>query len=194
MAMDRTITLVTQGVSKRSDYQQVEDDLLRTARRLIHDGGFHELTMARLAEASGYTRKTVYNHFANVEDAVVAVCLQSVTRRADLVSRAAEFRGRPRERIAAVAAVARAVLPYHMRHEVLLSAIKLDRVSEDRWRRLQAEESRLLAVNTGVIRDAVAAGDLELPPDLTSEQLGLSLLQMESGPHLLALRRAKLVP
>jgi hypothetical protein len=130
----------------------------------------------------------VYNHFANVEDAVVAVSIQSTTRRADLISRAALFRGRPRERIAAMGSVARALLPYHQRHEVLLSAIKRDRVPEDRLRRLMAQEERQLAVFTGVIRDAVAVGDLELPPELTPEQFALGLLQMWTGPLVLALR------
>ncbi len=186
--MDTSITRVTQGVDKRQDYQQAEADLLRAVRHLIRDGGFNELTMARLAEVTSYTRKTVYNHFANVEDAVVAVSLQSVTRRADLVSRAALFRGSPRERMAAIGAVARTVLPHHMRHEVLLSAINMDRVPEDRRRRLRAQEDRLLAVNAGVIRDAVAAGDLDLPSELTPEKLGLALAQIEIGPKVLALR------
>jgi AcrR family transcriptional regulator len=186
--MEGQQTLITRGVSKRQDYQRVEADLLRAVRRLIRGGGFNELSMARIAELTGYTRKTVYNHFANLEDAVVAVSLQSTTRRADLVSRAALFRGGSRERISGIGYIARAVLPYHQRHEVLLSAIDMDRVPEDRRRRLRAQEDRLLAVNTGVIRDAVAAGDLELPSELTPEQLALTLAQMEIGPTVLALR------
>jgi AcrR family transcriptional regulator len=144
--------------------------------------------MARIAEVTGYTRKTVYNHFVNIEDAVVTVSLQSVTRRADLVSRAALFRGGSRERLSGIGSVAREVLPHHQRHEVLLAAINMDRVPEDRRRRLRAQEDRLLAVNTGVIRDGVAAGDLVLPPELAPEQLALTLAQMEIGPTVIALR------
>jgi AcrR family transcriptional regulator len=186
--MAEQVTLVTQGVSKRRDYQRAEAELLRAVRHLIHDGGFNELCMARIAEVTGYTRKTVYNHFANIEDAVVAVCLQSVARRADLVSRAALFRGSSRERMSGIGSVAREVLPHHQRHEVLLSAINMDQVPEDRRRRLRAQEDRLIAIITGVIRDAVAAGDLELPSQLTPEQLALTLAQMEVGPTVLALR------
>lgn len=187
-ATDPSVELVAGRPGKRLDYQRVEEDLLRTARHMIHDNGFHELTMASLAKASGYTRKTVYNHFANIEDAVVAVCLQSVTRRADLVSRAAQYRARARERIAGIASVARVLLPHHLPHEVLLASIKIDRVKDERRRRLQAQEERLFAVNAGVIRAAVASGDLDLPPTLSPEQLALTLLQIESGPVLRALR------
>ena len=80
--MAEQITLVTQGVSKRRDYQRAEAELLRAIRHLIRDGGFNELSMARIAEVTGYTRKTVYNHFVNIEDAVVlADILQAVMRR-----------------------------------------------------------------------------------------------------------------
>ena len=40
----------------------------------------------------------------------------------------------------------------------------------------------------GLPRDSVSAGDLELPRELSPEQLGLTLLQMEIGPVTLALR------
>jgi AcrR family transcriptional regulator len=182
------ITLVTQGVSKRQDYQRAEAELLRGVRRLIREGGFSELTMARLAEVTGYTRKTVYNHFANIEDAVAAASVQSIARRADLVARAALFRGRSRERLAAVGAVAGELLPYHMRHEILLTVIRQDRVPDHRLRRLRSQEERALAVNIGLVRDGVAAGDLVLPPDVAPEEIALTLFQIVSGPVMISLR------
>jgi AcrR family transcriptional regulator len=186
--MHRTSAQYGEGVSRREDYQRVERELLRAARHLIRDDGFQELTMSRLAERAGLSRKTVYNHFANIEDVVVALSIQSVERRADLAARAAQFRGRSRERMAGIGSVIRELLPYHMRHELLLSAIKIGRVPEDRQRRLRSLEGRLLAISTGVIRDAVAAGDLDLALEPTPEQLSLTLLQIECGPVLLSLR------
>lgn len=144
--------------------------------------------MSRLADRAGVSRKTVYNHFTSVEDLVVALAVQSTARRADLFARAAVFHGSTRERIAGIAAVGRSLLPHHVRHEALLSAITMERTPLERQLRLRREEERLLGIVAGVIRDAVSVGDLTLPPLLSPERLGLALHQMEMAPFALAQR------
>jgi AcrR family transcriptional regulator len=180
--VQQPLVRVSDAGGKREDFQRVEAELLRSARHLIRDRGFQALTMSRLAHESGFSRKTVYNHFDNVEDLVLGLCIQSTARRADLSSRAAQFRGRPRERAAALGSVAREVLPFHMKHEVLLSVIRLDRTSEGRRLRLRAEQERVLSISAGVIRDGVAVGDLELPEGTTPEHLAVALSLIEGGP------------
>jgi AcrR family transcriptional regulator len=173
---------------KRADFLEVERRLLKTARRLIRERGFQELTMGRLADASGCRRRTVYNHFANTEDVVMALSIQSTARRADLVARAATFEARHRERFNGIAAVLIAVLPYHMRHEACLFTIRVENTSPQRQMALRSHEERLISTIAGVVRDGMTAGDLELPMAVTPESLALDYYHTILGAHAVAQR------
>jgi hypothetical protein len=106
-----------------------------------------------------------------------------------MVERAAMFKGRARERVVAIAEVFRQLLPHHMRHELLVFEEGIrDKASPDLLRKLQAHEDRILATVIGVIRDAVVSGDLSLPAGLPPEKLGLALLQVDIGAHVLKQR------
>jgi hypothetical protein len=105
------------------------------------------------------------------------------------VERAALFRGRTRERLVAIAEVFRALLPHHMRHELLVFEEGIrDKASPELLRELQAHEDRIVSAVIGVIRDAVVCGDLSLPDGLPPEKLGLALLQVDIGAHVLMCR------
>jgi AcrR family transcriptional regulator len=166
-----------------------EKHLLRHARRLLREGGYDYLTINRLAGRSGLARITVYKHFAIRQDIVLKLAIQSTARRADMVERAALFRGLARERLVAVAEVFRELMPHHMRHELLVFEEGIrDKASPDLLRKLEAHEDRILATVIGVIRDAVVSGDLSLPAGLPPEKLGLALLQVDVGAHVLMQR------
>lgn len=188
MTLDTTEAIDSRALRRRADHQRLNALLLRTARHLIQDLGLEALTISKLAEAAGCARKTVYNHFRDTEDVVLALCIQSTTRRADLVSRAAMFRGGTRDRMAAIGGVLEELLPYHMRHEVLLFSIRAERTAPERRQELRFQEERIQSVVAGVIRDAVAVGDLELPHQFTPEAIVLSLLHLYLGTFAVAQR------
>jgi AcrR family transcriptional regulator len=160
-------------------------NVLRTARHILRDEGYDELTVKALARRSGVSRMTIYRHFGDREDIVVRLAIQSTSRRADMVERAAAWRGLTRERIVAIGSVGRELLPHHMGHELLIYERGVRaRASPELMRQLQSNQDRHIAAAVGVVRDAVANGDLNLPAHLPPEKLGLSLVHLELGAHL----------
>ncbi|MEM7170167.1 MAG: HAD-IA family hydrolase [Pseudomonadota bacterium] len=51
----------------------IRDDLLRQALMIFDRDGFHGTTMDRLVELTGFSKTSMYNHFASKEDLVLAV-------------------------------------------------------------------------------------------------------------------------
>jgi AcrR family transcriptional regulator len=94
--------------------------VLRIARHILRDEGYDELTVKSLAGRSGLSRMTIYRHYGDRQDIVARLAIQSTGRRADMVERAASWRGPTRERMVAIGSVARVLLPHHMRHELLV--------------------------------------------------------------------------
>jgi AcrR family transcriptional regulator len=162
-----------------------ERHVLRIARHILRDEGYDELTVKALAKRSGLSRMTIYRHFGDRQDIVMRLAIQSTARRADMVERAAAWRGSTRERIVAISSVVRELLPHHMRHELLIyeRGVRV-KASPDLLRQLQANQDRHVAAAVGVVRDAMANGDLSLPADLPPEKLGLSFVHLEQGAHL----------
>jgi AcrR family transcriptional regulator len=171
------------------EFTQRERHLLRHARQLLREGGYDHVTINRLAKRSGLSRVTLYKHFANRQDIVLKLAIQSTGRRADMVQRGALFRGKSRERLVAISSVIRELMPFHMHHELLADEDGIrDKASPALLRELQANEDRIVSSAVGVIRDAVVAGDVTLPDDLPPEKLGLALIEFEIGAQVVMRR------
>lgn len=54
--------------------EQRRQHILDTARRLFIDQGFHQASMARIAEVSGVKVGQIYRDFANKEEIIAAIC------------------------------------------------------------------------------------------------------------------------
>ena len=54
--------------------------VLDMARELLLKSGYHGLTMARVAEAVGCSKATVYQHFSCKEEIIIALAGQSVEK------------------------------------------------------------------------------------------------------------------
>src|SRR4051812_34099941 len=87
---------------KQREIQQRETLLLDVARTMLMEHGFAGLSMDRLAEATEYSKGTIYQHFSTKEDLVAALAVQSVKYRAELFDRANTLSGHPRERMFAI--------------------------------------------------------------------------------------------
>ena len=153
---------------KRRRLAEREDLFLDTAAALLHERGFVGLTMDRVAEATEYSKGTVYQHFTSKEDLVTALICRSDMIRVELFERALTFTGTSRERAGAIGAAAEVFLglfPEHFRIEATLRVESLRaKASPTRRAELEASEKRCLATGFTVISEAVAAGDLVLAP------------------------------
>jgi AcrR family transcriptional regulator len=175
---------------KQREVQGREGRILELARSMIVQDGYHGLSMDRIAEALEYSKGTIYQHFSCKEEILVALVNQTMERRLDLFRRAAAFRGRSRERMAALGAAAELffeLYPEHIQieHTIRISSIK-EKASEQRRLCLESCEASCSEVVRGVIRDAVAAGDLQASDDFGVEDLAFGLWSLTFGGYSIA--------
>ncbi|MEM7293320.1 MAG: TetR/AcrR family transcriptional regulator [Pseudomonadota bacterium] len=156
---------------KQREIQQRRDLMLDIAERLIDEGGHQALSMDRIAELSEYSKGTVYQHFPNKEEVLIAICLRSMNILTDMFERANQFDGGPRDRMTAIC-VAHILyaklnpLQFNILQTIKAGSVKEKIHQETREQHLQSER-RCLSVLVGIIQDGVASGDLVLPEELS---------------------------
>ena len=160
--------------------------ILKEARKLVNEEGYQGLSVGRLAELTGFSRATLYKHFANAEDVTMALAIQATAKRLELFERALSFEGRSREKLAVMHYIVLQVYPFHLRNELILQMNKIRaRVSEERQKMLSEYEDRTLNLFADLVREAVEAGDLILPEGLNVDQLAFGLWSVNFGGYVL---------
>ena len=77
--------------------------------------------------------------------------------------------------------------PHHfLCGQIIMAASVGDKVSPERLTMNQASEGRCISICSGVVRDAISQGDLELPPDFSPEGLVFGLWTMSFGVFTMA--------
>jgi AcrR family transcriptional regulator len=175
---------------KQREIQSREARILEVARSMIVEDGYHGLSMDRIAEALEYSKGTIYQHFSCKEDILMALVNQAMDRRLDLFRRAAEVRSRSRERMAAIGAACELFFElypdhFHIEHIIRVTSIK-EKTSEQRRLFLETSETKCSEIVRGVIRDAVAVGDLKLSDDYGVEQIAFGLWSITFGGYSIA--------
>jgi AcrR family transcriptional regulator len=160
---------------KQREVHQRELMLLDVARKMLIENGYAGLNMDRLAEATEYSKGTVYQHFSTKEDLVMALASQTMEQRTLLFARAATFEGRPRERFMALGMADELfgqLYPHHYRSELIIKMADLEeRASFERREAIHLLENGCLARVTTIVEDAVAQGDLTLDPPMTPNEI-----------------------
>lgn len=181
---------------KQREIQQREQLLLDVGRRMLIEQGFAGLSMDRLAEATEYSKGTIYQHFSTKEDLVTALAVQSVERRLELFGRAERFVGRPRERMVAIAVADELFArlhPHYFRSELIIKMASLqDRASAGRLDSWEQLDSCCFGMVRRLIAEAIAAGDLALPPDRSPDEILFSLFALVIGTHTVMLNHARI--
>ncbi len=175
---------------KQREIQGRESRILEVARSMIVEDGYHGLSMDRIAESLEYSKGTIYQHFSCKEEILLALANQAMERRLELFRRAASFRGTSRERISAIGVAAELFFKLYPDHIHIENTLRLgsvmDKTSDDRRRFLETCEASCSEIVGGVIRDAVAAGDLRLPAEFDVEQLKFGLWSITFGGYSIA--------
>ena len=176
---------------KQREIQGREGRILEVARSMIVQDGYHGLSMDRIAEALEYSKGTIYQHFSCKEEILMALVNQAMERRLDLFRRAAAFRGRSRERITAIGAACELffqLYPRSLPHRTYSSHYLNQRKDFRTATAVSSRscEARCSEIVRGVVRDAVAAGDLQLSDDYGVEQLAFGLWSITFGGYSIA--------
>lgn len=156
-----------------------EAELLELARALIAEHGLRGLTMEKLAAASEYSKGTVYQHFASKEDLFAELAAGHMQGRIERFARAAAFSGNTRERLSAIGLaeelyVLGNVPEYRMQMAITMEVFSSN-ARPDRMQTLMNLEMQCVGITSGIVRDAIAAGDLTLREHASPEGLTMVL-------------------
>jgi AcrR family transcriptional regulator len=181
---------------KRLDIDRREHDVLDVAREMVLGGGYHGLNMDRIARALGCSKGTVYNHFSCKEEILLALANATMDKRSDMFERAAAFQGGSRERMTAIGVAQELfvrLFPDHFKVEQIVRASSIwEKTSQERREKLNTAEGRCMGITSGIVRDAIARGDLDLASRASAEELVFGLWSMGLGAFILVLNSGSL--
>lgn len=170
---------------KQREIQDREAQILSVAREMLLKDGYLGLSMDRIAEAVEYGKGTVYRHFPNKEDIILALAVETQKKRTSLFQRASLFRGASRERLTAVAVACELFVRlypshFHVEQVVRLSSI-WEKTSEKRQNIMRTCEQSCMGIVAGIVRDAISQGDLTLSGGMTPEGMVFGMWAINFG-------------
>ena len=172
---------------KQREIAEREELVLTVARTMLREHGYLGVTMDKIASATEYSKGTIYQHFSCKEEIMATLATRSAEERASLFERAATFQGRPRERLSAVGVAMDLFVqlyPQHFETEKLLETTSIfEKTSESRQNAWEACDFRCMNVVAGLIRDAIATGDLETTDEELPLQVTFGLWSLASGTY-----------
>ncbi|MBT8127944.1 MAG: TetR/AcrR family transcriptional regulator [Gammaproteobacteria bacterium] len=175
---------------KQREILQREQLILDTAQAMIHEHGYAQLTMERIAEAVEYSKGTIYNHFSSKEDLVCSLCCRCVNNLIALFKRASGFPGTTRERFSAIGI---AYCLYHHLNPldtqniliVKTNAVR-DKLSAEKVQELNALEHTIIQLCMDLVGDAIEAGDIPSVDTQTADTIVFGFWSQLYGGMLLA--------
>ncbi|MEM1225572.1 MAG: TetR/AcrR family transcriptional regulator [Planctomycetota bacterium] len=166
--------------AKQREIRHRETRILDIARPLIHRGGLSSVNMDAIAREMRCTRGTIYNHFPNKEDILLALAARAVDRRIGLFRFAIDsVRAMPgrthRDACASVGIAAEVYVDELPDDFAIEQAIRHDSVwektSEGRRHILGVCESNCISVIAELIQAAIQCGDLRVARGTTASAL-----------------------
>lgn len=170
---------------KQREIEQREKLILDVARDLLVRQGYLGLRMDDIADTMEYSKGTIYQHFANKEEIILALANRALETRSALFAHAVTLRKQSRERLAAVGSAAELFVqqfPHFFQVEQIIRINSVwEKTSETRRKIMRSCEARCMAIISGVVRDAVAQGDLVLQEGCTPEDIVFGLWSINVG-------------
>lgn len=175
---------------KKLEIQEREQKILAAARSMVVREGYQALSMERIADAVEYSRGTIYNHFSCKEEIIIALAEKGAAKRVEMFRQAASYQEASRFRMLSICyAAERFVInfPDYFLFEQIFSLDSVrEKTSAQRQQVIHTCEIQCMGIVTGVVRDAIAHGDLTLPEDITPERLVFGLWALTTGAYGLA--------
>lgn len=170
---------------KQRELREREVKILCVARDQLCRAGYLGLNMDRIADQIEYSKGTIYQHFRNKEEILLALANEALTKRVELFRQAAQTEGGSRMRMAAIGAAAEAFVekfPHHFMVEQIVRASSIwEKTSAERRELMLQCERSCMQVVGGVVRDAVEQGDLHLHQAGMVEDMVFGLWSINSG-------------
>jgi AcrR family transcriptional regulator len=175
--------------NKKQEIELREQKLLQKAGEILLTEGFAALSMERLADELKTAKGTVYNHYPNREELLLSLAVQALDKRQEMFDVASTSRGRSKERMLAIGVACEIYVSsypqYFLVENIVRHAAIWERCSDAKRDLMRKQEHRCMALVSGVVRSAIADGDLELPNGMRPEEMTLSLWGLTYGSYLL---------
>jgi len=149
---------------KQREIAERHNHFLAIARQILHEEGFHQLTMDRVADLAEYSKGTVYQHFNCKEEILGQLCISAMQHMQALSQRALKHQGPHRERLLALF-IAHDIWQRTEEDDVeMMQNYHTDQVLEKltpatRTRHDELEQGLFNSVKS-IVEDAMEAGDL----------------------------------
>ena len=181
---------------KQQEIKLREKRILEVSRQALSEHGYHGLSMERIAATVEYSKGTVYNHFSNKEEIIVALATEALSIRLEMFKRAAQFKGASRFRMLAIGQVSGKFVQDFSDFFTLEQILKLpsvrQKISEKSQHEIHNIEVQCMGIVAGIVRSAIASEDLVLAPGATPEQLVFGLWSLSAGGFAIAARSGSL--
>jgi AcrR family transcriptional regulator len=174
---------------KQREFQLREQLILDTAQNMLHEHGYAQLTMERIAEAVEYSKGTIYNHFSSKEDLVCSLCCRCVSNLIELFQRAYDYQGTSRERFSAIA------IAYSLYHQInpldaqYIQIVKTNAVREklsaEKLNEMNALEHEITQLCVNLVNEAIARGDITANDDHPADSIVFGFWSLLYGGMLL---------
>ena len=175
---------------KKLEIQEREQKILAVARSIVVREGYQSLSMERIAGEVEYSRGTIYNHFSCKEEIIIALAEKGAAKRVEMFQVAASYQAASRFRMLSICYAAERFAIDFSDHFLFEQIFSLDSVREktshQRQQLIHTCEVQCMGIVTGIVRDAIANGDLALPSDVTPERLVFGLWALTTGAYSLA--------
>ncbi len=175
--------------NKKQAIESREAQLLEIAAEILLEEGFAAMSMERLAEELKTAKGTIYNHFPNREEIILAIAVQAIKKRHSLFDTASLAQRPSRERMMAVLVACEIYVTHYQRffrvENLVRHAAIWERCSESRRALLQKQEERCMSLVSSIVRGGIANGDLQLRDGVSPEEMTLSLWALIYGSYLI---------
>jgi AcrR family transcriptional regulator len=166
-----------------------ELEMLNCAKEIICTEGEVALTIDKLVKKLPYSKGTIYNHFTNKEDIILALCNAHMAGAAEIYQRALTFKGNSREKALAIHIASLLNAQANPQDFMIGITVKTagctSKASEYRQQQHQQIESSLISPIFAHFRAAVDSGECTLPDGMMIEQLAFSCWSVDFGTQLL---------
>ena len=170
---------------KQREIRDRERKILEVARRHLLQSGYLGLNMDRIAAEIEYSKGTIYQHFRNKEEILLALANEALDTRFRMFCTAAECEGPARVRMSCVGAACEAFVehfPHFFMVEQLVRASSIwEKTSPERRELMESCERRCMAKLVQIVRDGVDAGDLTLPEGVMPEEVVFGFWSVSLG-------------
>ncbi|MFN7795346.1 MAG: TetR/AcrR family transcriptional regulator [Planctomycetota bacterium] len=159
------------------------------AKPILIAEGFQALTMDRLASRMEYAKGTIYNHFPNKEEIVLALAIEAMKLRHKLFDQAATGDRPARIRLMTIGVACefytqRCTEEFQV-EQWMRNANIWDKSSSERQRIIRECEAGCMQVVARLVRESLAQGELLALDHLTPEEMVFGLWAITFGSQIL---------